>query len=192
MKYFLLWLICAKHVNVRERESSLPHLALTDLAYIPPEKQTTIQTQMSPSPVAVETIIEMDTDKSDQVTWRILHEDLAPSKYKQTMQPCLLLALNLENRTAAIPFSLSQSSVPTVKTPSSSPAPIPAMTFKATVPEPQIPPALSTMTAKASLRFCQLCQPRLPMGQRLSLRHSQRYRGFRLCPCRRSLMLSWT
>ena len=125
---------------------------------ISPE-ETTIQTQMSPSPVAVETIIEIDNDKSDQVTWRISHEDLAPSKVQAddaTLPPTKLSALNFENtpivveRTAAVSVSPSQSSVPIVKTPSLSPAPIPAMTFEATVPEPQIPPALPTMTAKAT------------------------------------------
>jgi len=72
-----------------------------------------------------------------------------------TPPPTELLALNFENtsiveeRTAVVPGSLSQSSVPTVETPPSSSPALLAMTVEATTPEPQIlaPP---TMTAKAT------------------------------------------
>ncbi len=130
---------------------------------IPPKKKTTIQKTTSP-PLVVETITKMDSNKSDHVTRRISHEDFASSKAQaedelekrtsiQNATPSPL-ALNFENipiveeRTAVIPVSPSQSSVPTVKTPSSSPALL-AMTVEATMPEPQIPPASPTMTAKA-------------------------------------------
>ena len=102
--------------------------------------------------------MEMDNNKGDQVARRVSHEDVVPSKVQAedaTPPPTELRALDfeitpmVEERTAVIPVSPSQSSVPAVKTASPSPA-LSAMTVEATIPEPQILPAPPIMTAKAT------------------------------------------